>query len=186
MVITVCSQKLIIGRYILNSEEFVHIPDTKSGFFEIQGYIINGAGPAGSIKILCAKGVADKPMGPKRSPRGVDGVEKESPTKGKLVELSTISFLFVKVVSMAVIDMKSVHLLEVNSPAVSMECGGWAGVSDVVRGAGMAARWNSLNWKFSVKKEQDVVAVVSSNGKLIGKVAVTMEEIRSAEVHRGS
>ena len=95
LVVTVCSAKLIIGRYILNSEEFVHIPDTKSGFFEVQGSIINGAGPAGQIKILFKKTSADRPTGPKRSPRGVDGVE--APVADRAEMISTESFVYVKV-----------------------------------------------------------------------------------------
>ena len=77
--------------------------------------------------------------------------------------------------------MKAVHLLESNSPAITAECGKWVGVSDVVRGAGSAVRWSSLNWKFSVKNEEHISANVASNSKLIGNVSVSMAEIVEAE-----
>jgi hypothetical protein len=78
--------------------------------------------------------------------------------------------------------MKSVHLLESNSPGITAECGKWVGVSDVVKGAGSAVRWSSLNWKFSVKNEENILANVASNSKLIGNASISMAEIVEAQL----
>lgn len=198
LVITVCSQKLIIGRYVLHREEFAEIPDTKSGVFEVKGSIINGAGLAGSIKLICQKGTADRPSLPKKnipitseevkppkdkapSPSGGSfSSSSSSPPRASLEASSSPTFILVKIVSVAVIEMKAVHLLESNSPSIFVECGRWAGVSDVVRSAGPAARWTSLNWRLSVKKEENIVTEVKSNTVLIGKVSVSMDEILAA------
>lgn len=128
-VVTICSQKLIIGRYVLNREEFVNIPDTRSGFFEVKGSILNGAGLAGNIKLVIQKGVADRPSGPPKkldspvtAPKrvrsaslssSIDNASNDSPIKNSspsnlnapsiLNDLSAIKFIFVKVISIAVI-----------------------------------------------------------------------------------
>ena len=73
--------------------------------------------------------------------------------------------------------MKSVHLLESNIPGITAECGKWVGVSDMVKGAGSAVRWSSLNWKFSVKNDENILANVASNSKLIGNASISMAEI---------
>ena len=201
-VVTVCSQNLIIGKYVLNREEFVHIPDTNSGFFEVKGSILNGVGLAGNVKLVFQKGTADRPSVPKKQespktkPELVRSASVSSMGNGSYIsnnvqgkdiipaytisDPTTLKFIFVKVISIAVIEMKPIHLLESNSPSISAECGKWVGVTDVVRGAGAAARWSSLNWKFSVKTDEPIVANVTSNSKLIGTTTISMSEIVEA------
>ena len=188
LVITVCSQNLIIGRYVLNHEEFSHIPDTKSGFFEVSGFIVNGSGVSGKIKMICQRGSGDRPSVPVKEVMSASSeFDSEVPMKPNS-DVLTNDFhsigreLFVKIISIAIIDMKAVHLLEANSPVITIECGTWAGISDVVRGAGVACRWNSLNWKITLRKDEPILATVNSNAKLIGKVPISLEEVDSASV----
>ena len=80
------------------------------------------------------------------------------------------------------VEMKSVHLWESNSPGITAECGKCVGVSDVVKGAGSAVRWSSLNWKFSVKNDENILANVASNSKLIGNASISMADIMEAQL----
>eukprot|EP01034_Spumella_vulgaris_P033698 gene33698-41573_t len=178
-IVTVCSKYLIIGRYVLTKDDFRNIPVTKSNYFEITGDIVNGAGFAGTIKILCEKGVAQRPTVPTKYPTLLSDSNAEPAqlyTGGghsvggtESRERPTNSAVNMKIVSIAAVDLKSVHIFEANSPQVKVECRDWVGITDVVRSAGIAARWNSLNWKFVVKTTEGVVVTIMSNDVLIGK-----------------
>lgn len=174
LVITVCSKNLIFGRYILTSKEFSQIPETKSGYFEITGDILNDSGQAGYVKMTCLRSLAE--------PVKVAVPLSKSPSPAKPLEPEIkISKIFVKVMSMAMMDLKSVHFLDPNSPSVSLESGAWVGVSEIRKGAGMAARWNGLNWKFSVDRETGFTVTANSGDKVIGSVNISVDEVVNLE-----
>jgi hypothetical protein len=78
-------------------------------------------------------------------------------------------------------DLKSVHFLDVNCPFIAVEVGDWVGISDTAHNAGMAARWNSLNWKFTVTADVGVHLMIHSKNVLIGRMHVSLEEISNIE-----
>ena len=53
LIVTVCSSEgadaVIIGRYMLGAGDFINIPVTKSGYFKVQGKVVNAMGPAGTF-----------------------------------------------------------------------------------------------------------------------------------------
>lgn len=186
LVITVCSKNLILGRYVLGKHEFLDIPDTKTGYFEVSGDIMSGIGIAGKIRILFLKSKAERPKGPSKPvilSQITPGTAALSPLKQSLLQQKQ---LYVKILSAAVMDLKSVHFLDVNSPFIAVEVGDWVGVSDTAFNAGMAARWNNLNWKFTVTIETGVHLVIHSKNTLIGRMHVSLEEIANAEAKKNN
>lgn len=182
LVITVCSKNLIIGRYVLGKDEFADIPDTKTGYFEVSGDIMSGIGQAGKVRILFLKGKAERPRGPMKAVAAVP-VGGSIPHPVNELKLAVVNSrrLYVKVVSAAVMDLKSVHFLDVNCPFIAVEVGDWVGVSDTAHNAGMAARWNSLNWKFTVTPEVGIHLMIHSKNVMIGRMHVSMEEITNIQ-----
>ena len=181
LVITVCSKNLIIGRYVLGKEEFADIPDTKTGYFEVSGDVMSGIGPAGKIKVLFLKGKAERPHGPMKSITSADSVTAGASVSALKQAVIQQRKLYVKIISTAVMDLKSVHFLDVNCPFVAVEVGDWVGVSDTAHNAGMAARWNSLNWKFTVTSDVGIHLMIHSKNVMIGRMHVSMEEISNTE-----
>jgi hypothetical protein len=47
LIVTVCSQDVIIGRYALLAKDFANIPESQSGYFEVSGEVRNAIGFAG-------------------------------------------------------------------------------------------------------------------------------------------
>lgn len=176
LVITVCSKNLIIGRYVLAKDEFADIPDTKTGYFEVSGDIMSGIGQAGKVRILFLKGKAERPRGPMKAIAVAETIGAHPTSELKQAVVASHR-LFVKVVSAAVMDLKSVHFLDVNCPFIAVEVGDWVGVSDTAHNAGMAARWNSLNWKFTVTPDVGIHLMIHSKNVMIGRMHVSMEEI---------
>jgi hypothetical protein len=181
LVITVCSKNLILGRYVLGKDEFADIPDTKTGYFEVSGDIMSAIGPAGKIRILFLRGKAERPKGPMK-PVLPSQINPSSvpPTALKQAAVAQ-KRLYVKVLSAAVMDLKAVHFLDVNCPFIALEVGDWVGISDTAHNAGMAARWNSLNWKFTVTADVGVHLMIHSKNVMIGRMHVSLEEIANTQ-----
>jgi len=196
LVFTVCSKSLIVGRYAIDRTEFAHIPETKSGYFEVLGDIRSSVGVSGHIRLLCLKGVAERPKGPHHDHHQQRGnhphllglktdtaslvsspITRETFLSPSFVQRS----LIVKVLSVAAMDLKPVHFLDSNSPFASVEVGDWVGVSEVANNAGMAARWNGLNWKFILSEDVRCEVVIHSKTIKIGRLSVSVEELLAAE-----
>ena len=201
LVFTVCSKSLIVGRYVIDRTEFARIPETKSGYFEVLGDVRSSVGVSGRIRLLCLRGVAERPKGPHRDQQrhqthrptmdtaSTSSSVASSPTREDYIPLQRgpqqLQFgrrsLIVKVLSVAAMDLKPVHFLESNSPFASVEVGDWVGVSGVVNNAGMAARWNGLNWKFVLSEEVRCEVVIHSKAIKIGRLSVSVEELLAAQ-----
>lgn len=209
LIFSICSKDIVIGKYIVTKEDLAEIPESNSGFFAIQGDVINGLGKAGGISILCQRGVADRPTANNRSPalnakqttttspqkstmRIEDILQDEGPSSPadeaehqnfspNIQAKLRMSQVSVRVLSIALMDLKSVHLLEANSPSVCVEAGEWKGLTETLRSAGIAARWNNMMWKFVVFRDQGMVVTVYSNTAVIGKVFFSTEELLIAE-----
>lgn len=198
LVFTVCSKSLIMGRYVIDRTEFARIPETKSGYFEVLGDVRSSVGVSGRIRLLCLKGVAERPKGPHRdqqrhltqrqtmdtatassssSSSVASGPTREDSAPLQRRLLFDRRSLVVKVLSVAAMDLKPVHFLESNSPFASVEVGDWVGVSEVANNAGIAARWNGLNWKFILSEEVRCEVAVHSKAIKIGRLSVTVDEL---------
>lgn len=197
LVFTVCSKSLIVGRYVIDRTEFARIPETKSGYFEVLGDVRSSVGVSGRIRLLCLKGVAERPKGPHRdqqrhltqrptmdtatasssSSSVASGPTREDSAPLQRLLLFDRRSLVVKVLSVAAMDLKPVHFLESNSPFASVEVGDWVGVSEMANNAGIAARWNGLNWKFILSEEVRCEVAVHSKAIKIGRLSVSVEEL---------
>ena len=192
LVFTVCSKSLIVGRYVIDRTEFASIPETKSGYFEVLGDVRSSVGVSGRIRLLCLKGVAERPKGPHRdqqrhlmdtatatssSSSVASGPTREDSAPLQRRLLIDRRSLVVKVLSVAAMDLKPVHFLESNSPFASVEVGDWVGVSEVANNAGIAARWNGLNWKFILSEEVSCEVAVHSKAIKIGRLSVSVDEL---------
>lgn len=186
LVITVCSKNLILGRYVLGKDEFAEIPDTKTGYFEVSGDIISGIGPAGKIRILFLRSKAERPKGPMKAVLPTQVLTASQPQSPLKQAAASQRRLYVKVLSAAVMDLKSVHFLDVNCPFIAVEVGDWVGISDTAHNAGMAARWNSLNWKFTLTMEVGIHLMIHSKNVLIGRMHVSLEEIVHTEPRKNN
>ena len=201
LVFTVCSKSLIVGRYVIDRTEFARIPETKSGYFEVVGDVRSSVGVSGRIRLLCLKGVAERPRGPHRdqqrhltqrptmdtatasssSSSVASGPTREDSAPLQWRLLIDRRSLVVKVLSVAAMDLKPVHFLESNSPFASVEVGDWVGVSEVANNAGIAARWNGLNWKFVLSEEVCCEVAVHSKAIKIGRLSVSVDELLSTQ-----
>lgn len=92
------------------------------------------------------------------------------------------SFVVVRVLGAAVMDLKAVHLFEPNSPVLSAEAGAWCTQTEVRRHAGMAAKWTGLFWKVTVRRDVGLLVSVTSLDKLVGRALLSTEELLTAPV----
>jgi hypothetical protein len=219
LTVTVCSKDLIIGRYVINKEEFKEIPQSNSGFFAISGNITNALGKVGKIQFICQKVVVEKPAAPvqrvaspssspflrptvkseKLNPdRSGKDSEEEEPAEGQdqaveegigLIEKSLTlqqwkyDYVSIRILSLAVMDCKSVHFFESNSPFVVVECGQWIHMTEPIKNSGMAAAWKKLHWKLLMEKISGVSVAVNSNNVNIGKVFLSADDLLSLSAY---
>lgn len=92
------------------------------------------------------------------------------------------SFVVVRILGAAVMDLKAVHLFEPNSPVLSAEAGAWCTQTEVRRHAGIAAKWTGLFWKVTVRRDVGLLISVTSLDKLVGRALLSTEELLSAPV----
>ncbi len=205
LVFAVCSKDLVIGRYTVKREEFKDIPDSNSGYFSISGDITNTLGKVGVIQLICQRAVAQRPLSPVQAKRkatkrleaetskeGVMEEKKGGGEEGKEAEEEVVvaddppkrhldtwryQHVSLRVLSVAVMDLKSAHFLEANSPSVVMESGEWMGMTEPLKNAGMAASWQKLQWKIAVDRDSGVSIFVNSHAKMIGKLFLSAEEL---------
>lgn len=173
LVIIVNSEDIIIGRYILGRAEFVNVPNTASGYFKVSGDIINGLGKAGVIKIVFKKQVAEPP----KAPRFIENITAD-------MTLNTLlphgARAYIRVISIACVDLAAVSIFEANSPHIVLTCGdGWKKTTDVSVGSGLSAKWNRLPWKLVMEKFNPLVLNVMTSDALIGRISMTLDDIMS-------
>lgn len=196
LVVVVCSQDVIIGRYILLASEFSKIPDTEGGYFEISGDILNSMGKAGKISITCKKEAAKRPgraeiiddeevyhqIGlkflPNHSAIDVDPQGMNSSSIQKHIDK-----LFVKFGSITVADLPSMHSFELNSPQVLISKGKWSKATTVNVGGGSSAKWTKLRWKVVVVKGDILDFEVRSGSLSIGNAYVSFDDLISNYTH---
>jgi hypothetical protein len=147
----------------------------------VAGDILSGIGPAGKIRILFLRGKAERPKGPMKPVLPSQITPANNPVSPLKQAAVLQKRLYVKVLSAAVMDLKAVHFLDVNCPFIAVEVGDWVGISDTAHNAGMAARWNSLNWKFTVTADVGVHLMIHSKNVMIGRMHVSLEEITNIE-----
>lgn len=178
LIVTVMSEELIVGRYVLGAADFGFMPVTSTNFFSVSGNVINALGVAGQTKLIFKKIVAEPPKAPRFYEARPNTI--------------THSFLphdvrsYVRFISCAVADLKSVHgFFEYNSPYIEMTCGKWRKTTDVKVGAGLAAKWNRLPWKLVMDKFHPlVISVMSakpSGNLLIGMIQFTLDDLKQME-----
>ncbi len=176
LTVTVLSEDLIIGRYVLGAADFQEIPVTKSGYFKVTGNVLNALGVAGECRIVFKKVIAEPPKAPRFLEARPDTILTNA--------LPHTARSYIRFISIAVADLKSVHgMFEYNSPHVAMECGKWNKTTDTRVGAGLAAKWNRLPWKLVMDKFHDLVVKVNSKDDLIGNVSFTLDELRDFEAN---
>jgi hypothetical protein len=57
LTVAICSQKIVLGRYVLQAKNFNKIPKASvSEFFEVKGKITNSLGKAGRLVMICRHG----------------------------------------------------------------------------------------------------------------------------------
>jgi hypothetical protein len=172
LVVVVGSGEVVIGRYVLGASEFDNIPETESGYFEVSGHIYSGLGPAGKIKLLCYKIPAERPG--KAPPPEYDVTIVDPPFK----HLPHNSRAFVKIISISLIEMKSVHLMERNSPCLHISCGkNWEKSTSVLVKAGSTGQWERLTWKLIMYPDSILNISVTSLSALIGRVCLPLSEM---------
>lgn len=76
----------------------------------------------------------------------------------------------VTVLGIILTSLPSVHLIEKNSPFVSLECDEWKSTSEINAFAGSQAEWDDIHWTFRVRNEQIFKVVVSSGSVLSNKI----------------
>lgn len=86
-------------------------------------------------------------------------------------------FVSLRVLAAAVMDLKSAHYFEANSPALLFESGDWMGMTEPVKNGGLAAAWRKLTWKIPIEKISGVNITASSNFVPIGKVYISADEL---------
>lgn len=171
LVIIVNSEDVIVGRYILGRGDWVNVPNTTSGYFKVSGDIINGLGKAGVVKIVFKKAVALPP----KAPRLIENIGPDAALHSMLPHTARA---YIRVISIACADLKSVNMIESNSPHVLLTCGeGWRKTTDVSVGSGLSAKWNRLPWKLIMGKFDPLVVNVMSTDALIGRIAFTLDEV---------
>ena len=132
LMVTVLSEDLIIGRYVLGASDFQQMPVTKSGYFKVTGQILNALGVAGECRIVFKKVIAEPPKAPRFMEARPDTIVTNA--------LPHTARCYVRFISIAVADLKSVHgMFEYNSPHVALECGKWKKTTDTRVGAGLSA-----------------------------------------------
>lgn len=202
-VLTICSRDLILGRYILSKDDIANIPQTSTGFFAVSGDIISGLGSVGKIEMLCHREfVSTKPktqsntkeifkptLSNTLTQKSFISFDNLSPTKSEMIDGNesnsqinapsniSVNRILVRLLSLAAMDLKSVHFLEANSPWITLESGRSFYSTDPIHAAGMAARWNNLIWKFEVTRDVGAILTVNSNASIIGKAYFSIEEL---------
>jgi hypothetical protein len=172
LVVLVGSNDVIIGRYLLAAEELEDIPKTKSGYFEVEGIIYSGVGIVGNIKLVCKRSEAERPT--RAAPPNVEDILVYPTTK--VLPLNTKAY--VKLISIAVIDMKAMHILEPNCPHTIVTCGKhWIKKTSVIVHAGKSAQWDRLPWRLVIHNADILELTVESLGKVVGKICVSLGEL---------
>jgi hypothetical protein len=204
LTVTVCSKDLIIGRYAISKEEFKEIPQSNSGFFAINGNITNALGKVGKIQLICQKVAVEKPLpvqraiSPSSAPllgrkekTGLDQIENEEELVGGIPDQEfevvkekpsacrhwKYDYISIRILSLAIMDCKSVHFFESNSPFIVVECGQWVHMTEPAKNAGIAAAWKKLHWKLVMEKISGISIAVNSNNSNIGKVFLSADEL---------
>lgn len=90
------------------------------------------------------------------------------------------AFVTLRILGAAVMDLKSVHMFEPNSPVLSIESDSWHSQTEARRQSGMAAKWTGLFWKVTVRRDVGMLVSVTSLDKLIGRALLTTEELLSS------
>lgn len=172
LVVLVGSNDVIIGRYLLAADELEDIPKTKSGFFEIEGTIYSGIGAVGNIKLVCKRSEAERPS--RAVAPNIEDILVYPTTK--LLPLNAKAY--VKLISIAVIDMKAMHILEPNCPHSIVTCGKyWIKKTSVIVHAGKSAQWDRLPWRLVIHNTDTLEVTVETLGKVIGKICVSLGEM---------
>jgi len=186
LVIAVCSHNVVLGRYILLAKDFKNIPKIEdSEYFEIKGKIRNALGKAGRIEIICKHGIADRPKRPKRIDTAIDNYTDKSlyaPINFIPNNINNhITQVFTKILTIALSDLLSIHVYELNSPFITAVCGDWGKSTSIITEGGSSAKWFKLNWKILLNKIDIITFYVTSGNDLIGLIGLSMEDFISAE-----
>ncbi len=175
LIVTVCSADVIVGRYMLAASEFMNMPVTKSGYFKVNGKVVNAMGIAGKIIVVFKKAIAEPP----KAPRFIEA----TPYTVKANTLPHDTRSYIRVISIACADLKPIKTFELNSPYVQLTCGHeWKKTTDVQVGVGLSAKWNRLPWKLVMDKFYSLFIEVMSERELIGMVQLTLDELRNVSV----
>jgi hypothetical protein len=174
LIVTVCSDEIIIGRYLLAAADFTDMPVTKSGYFKVSGKVVNALGIAGKIVVVFKKKIAEPPKAPRFT--------EANPYSIVANALPHDTRSYIRVVSIACADLKSLSMLESNSPHCILKCNEWKKTTDVKVGAGLACKWNRLPWKLVMDKFYSLLVEVKSQKELIGMVQLTLDELRKIDV----
>lgn len=88
----------------------------------------------------------------------------------------------VKVLSVAVYDMPSVHRFSRNAPCVRMRCNDWMDTTTVESGCyvsdnGKSAQWDDLHWNFIVHKGNTVRITIYSGLVTIGELVLNTADV---------
>ncbi len=174
LVIIIGSDDVIIGRYILTGKEFELIPSTETGYFEIEGIIYSGLGPVGKIRIVCYNVPAERPQKAAKA-------EIEDIIVPPVKILPADTKVYIKILTVALVDLKDAHLLEKNSPSVQMKCGHWNKATSTIVKAGKTAQWERLPWRLVMYADSILTVTAYSVNTLLGKVMVSLGEIAAIE-----
>lgn len=165
LIVTVCSQDVIIGRYALLAKDFSNIPESQSGYFEVNGEIRNVIGFAGRISLICKHVAAARPSRPNPNNHAYDRI-------------------YLKITSIALLDLKSAYsnslsLLfnELNSPYVTVRKDQWERSTSVLVSSGSSGKWSKLNWKIVLERSDTMLFTVMSVSTVIGTVGISWEDI---------
>ena len=87
------------------------------------------------------------------------------------------TFFSVTITGVAVINLRSAHLLSKNSPLVYLHCEEHEFQSDVRPGAGKIATWDGLAWYFFVENHHFVRLEIHSGDVIIGVIELTAHDL---------
>ena len=174
LVIIIGSDDVIIGRYILTGKEFELIPATDTGYFEIEGIVYSGLGPVGKIRVVCHNVPAERPQKAAKA-------EIEDIIVPPVKILPADTRVFIKILTVALVDLKDAHMLEKNSPSVQMKCGHWNKATSTLVKAGKTAQWERLPWRLVMYADSIVTVTAYSVGTILGKVMVSLGEIAAID-----
>lgn len=93
-----------------------------------------------------------------------------------------IDKVYVKILSIVLVDLPKVNNLDDNNPVVTVNCGTWEKKTNIEYGAGSSAKWTKLHWKLILGK-LDILTFNIANGNMngastfIGTVGVAIDDL---------